>query len=178
MTIPTDMLEVSFFTRHVIEKPEALIGKQSQRSIEAVERLKARINDLDKQITDATELIGTLPITELKKKLTALQSERQKTKTALDDQNREMLSAATAPSVLQDLKAIFKQYLNTEVPHEMDIVMNAVLDVFTQLEKQEVRKQLVGLVPNLVKGLKIDLKRSRYQVQLHNDEMTDWLVID
>jgi hypothetical protein len=77
-TVNIRALEMDFFMLFLQEHPTALLVKQAVKRNGTMATLKARICELDKALSDATDLIGKLPIKALETKLTALTKQRNR----------------------------------------------------------------------------------------------------
>jgi DNA invertase Pin-like site-specific DNA recombinase/chaperonin cofactor prefoldin len=189
-------LEVDFFLLYLQQSPELLLSSNTTEHSEKVSRIQADILRLDKTIKDTTELIGLVPITELKSKLTSLENKRQSLKTELDKLNSNMLTSSKAPQALADIKSIvgsffssasassidslLAQYGNTEegfakaisAHKETQEFDKAVKELEDKLEDNTIRKKLLGLLPSLVKSIIIDTTKKRYSIVSHNGKQS------
>src|SRR5439155_5746977 len=88
--------------------PDELLGKQDGEHSAKTTAIQSRITKLDADIAAAAELIGAVPIAELKNKLAVMETKRQQTKAELDALNHTMLSVSTPPAFM-DIKAVFRR---------------------------------------------------------------------
>lgn len=177
-TVNIRSLEKDFFLLVLQEHPAVLLGKQTVKSNDVSSRLKARIRDLDAAIDDATNLVGKLPIKALEAKLTALVKERDAAAKELEAANLRMLSAVSVPTAFEDVKkalgafvALGSRYAGSKQESRL---VKAIGQLEQQLNDNETRKKLLGLLPRLVSEVQVDLEKKRYRVGNHAGEQSAW----
>ena len=188
-------VETSFFMEFLQQSPEQIFSKQTPQHADLIANTQSSIVKLDKQITEATELLGVVPISELKIKLAALEEKRQTAKRVLDKLNANMLAGQNAPKVLNDIKEIvgefersagefaakvsdietFSHALKTHKPTQR--FDKAVKELERTLKDNEVRKKLLNLLPSIVHHLIIDTTAGRYAVVNHNGTQSEWFEV-
>src|SRR5439155_16742138 len=104
-----------FFLLYLQQSPKALLDKNTETHANKVAQIQSLIAKHDKEIADTMELIGTLPIAELKTKLADLENKRQIEKGILDRLNHSMISTVNAPKALSEVKAIVSRLLKSKV---------------------------------------------------------------
>lgn len=160
------------------EHPAVLLGKRAVKSNAAVGALKARINELDKAIEDAANLIGKLPVKALESRLTALVKQREAAGQELERASAAMLSAESAPAAFESIKAMLagvgKAGADYAGSKQEAAVIKAIDQLHDQLDDHETRRKLLNLLPSLVHHLELDIPGRRYRVCNHAGELSGW----
>ncbi len=196
-------LEADFFLYFLQSSPEELLGKQDGEHDAKATAIQSRIGKLDKDIAAAMELIGAVPIAELKTKLAAMEAKRQQAKAELDALNHSMLSVST-PQAFMDIKAVFSRLRSYPVIKlergpsghfegpDIDEVWEkhweevdeaaAKLDKYRgaiakTLKDNSVRKRLLQLLPSIVSHVIINLEKNAYAVVFHNGKQSEWRTV-
>ena len=182
-SIRVSRLETNFFQYFLQQSPDDVLRAENPEHQDKVTAIQSRIAKLDMAIKDTTDLIGSVPVEELKTKLLRLNNERQNAKTELDKLNISAIGSTNAPKALEDIKTIFlKKYaprtlmypeVNKELRQRLGdaVVFNAISKA---LKDNATRQRLLTLLPSIVKGLLIDTTKKRYAVMLHSGKQSDW----
>jgi DNA invertase Pin-like site-specific DNA recombinase len=177
-TIRINALEMDFFGLFLQEHPAILLGKQTVKGNGTIATIKARVRQLDKDIDDATNLIGKLPITALEAKLTALVKEREAAAKGIEAANLKMLSAVSAPTALESIKKTLSAFTSLAGDYagtrQEQKLVKAIEQLRLQLANNETRKKLLNVLPTLVDRLVLDIERKRYQIVNHAGEVSGW----
>ena len=193
-------LETDFFLYFLATSPDELLGKQDGEHSTKTTAIQSRIAKLDGDIAAATELIGAIPIAELKNKLAAMETKRQQAKAELDTLNHSMLSVST-PQAFMDIRAVFQRLRSRPIikvrvgksghfegPDPEEVMREhweeideaaAKLDKYEEaiaktLKDNSVRKRLLQLLPSIVSHLVINLEKNAYAVVFHNGKQSEW----
>ena len=171
-------IEEDFFMFALMEHPSVLLGKANVKHNGEMAALNARISDVDKQIADATNLLGKLPISQLEAKLTVLVKERETLGREQEATNARMLSATTAPSAFSSIKDTLTAFAKLPADYADTPEEKAVVQVIKQLRAQlsnaEIRRKLLNVIPSLVDHLDIDLEKKTYRIVNHAGEKSEW----
>jgi hypothetical protein len=182
-SIRVSRLEADFFQHFLKQSPADLLQAHNTEYQDKVAAIQSRIAKLDAAIKDATDLIGSVPVEELKAKLLRLNDERQSAKAELDKVNLSVIGSSGAPQALEEIKTLFlKKYAPRTLTHpeqnkELRQLLGdaAVFNVIsTALKDNATRQRLLTLLPSIVKGLVIDTTKKRYAVVFHNGTQSDW----
>lgn len=182
-SIRVSRLETDFFQHVLQQSPADLLHAHNTEHQDKLAAIQSRIAKLDATIKDTTDLIGSVPVEELKAKLLRLSNERQAAKTELDKLNLSVIGAGGVPAALEEIKAVFlKKYAPRTLSHpEQNKELRqrlgdaAVFNVISKALKDNVtRHRLLTLLPSIVKGLVIDTTKNRYAVVFHNGTQSDW----
>jgi DNA invertase Pin-like site-specific DNA recombinase len=195
-------IEMDFFLHYLQQSPkELLLTQNTPEHTEKVASIQTSIGHLDNEIAKIMELTASLPITELRTKLTTLENKRQTAKSELDKLNNSIITSQNVPKAFLDIKALFKSLTTHPVIKltkgssghlegpDIDQVWAEhweTVDRATQgltlaetiitdtLKDNDTRKRLLGLLPSIVKGLVIDTTNKQYAVVNHNGQQSDW----
>lgn len=182
-SIRVSLLEVDFFQHFLQQSPADFLHAHNTEHQDKLAAIQSRNAKLDAVIKDTTDLIGSVPVEELKAKLLRLNNERQAAKTELDRLNISVMGAGGIPQALEEIKAVFlKKYAPRTVSHPEQnkelrqrlgdaVVFNVIGKA---LKDNTTRQRLLTLLPSIVKGLVIDTTNKRYAVVLHNGKQSDW----
>ena len=191
---------MDFFLYFLATGPAELLGKQDGEHSGKATAIQSRLVKMDADIAAAMELIGAVPIAELKTKLAAMEAKRQQAKAELDALNHSMLSVST-PQAFMDIRAVFARLRSHPVIKlergpsgyfegpDMDEVWathwdeideaSAKLDKYKEsiaktLKDNSIRKRLLQLLPSIVSHLVINLEKNAYAVVFHNGKRSEW----
>ncbi len=177
-TVKNQLVEMDFFMLFLQEHPSVLLGKQAIRNNGAMDALKARARELEKALSDATDLIGKLPIKALETKLTALNQEREQVGKELEAASMKMLSSATAPAAFASIRQTLSAFASLPADYAGTAEEAEMVKVIEQLRERlsdnETRKKLLNLLPSLVDHLVIDVEKKRYKIVNHAGESSGW----
>ena len=172
-------VELDFFLLYLQQEPAKILQTQNKNEhANKVASLQSTLAQLDKEVNDTTELIGSLPVAELKLKLGRLETRRQQKKSELDALNTSMLSSLNVPKALNDVKSIISEFLTDPVDSVSNKWLDTVKRFETVLKDNDTRKQLLELLPSIIKGLIIDTTKGGYQVVSHNDKISPMRIVD
>jgi hypothetical protein len=174
-SVKVSEVELDFFLLYLQKHPDELLSTNSDKQTAIVNKMLADIAQYDKAIKDATELIGVLPIEELKTKITDLENKRQTAKGIVDRINTNRLSSQTAPKVLGEVKEIVSRLLKgKETPKSNQDFIRLANDFQKRLSDNETRKRLLNLLPTLVKTIIVDTTKGAYAVVNHSGKQSEW----
>ena len=166
-------VERDFFLNYLQQSPTTILQKNTAEYSNKVSAVQSQLARLDAEILKVTELTDTLPLEELKTKLTRLETQRQQLKADLDKLNTSNISSQNAPKALADIKATFlKNVRGAELTKLLTHAFEWNL-IEKHLKDNETRKRLLALLPSIVKGLEIDTTHKRYRVITHNGQ-SEW----
>ncbi|MHC1767679.1 MAG: recombinase family protein [Verrucomicrobiia bacterium] len=172
--VPIAVIERDFFGGLLLETPAGLLGRHDTGAQARIGAAQARVAALGKQFEDMTELVGAVPVMELKTKLSAIQVEREAAKAELAAAVQAATSAGAAPAALSDIRQVIQCLEGRPGAAAVRAANRAAVDLHAQLGNPEVRRRLLGLLPGLVSDLVVDLERRRYQVRFVGGEVSDW----
>jgi DNA invertase Pin-like site-specific DNA recombinase len=175
--IQTRSVELDFFLHYLQESPGDLMRKNNTEHEEKIAHGQSVIMGYDKEIAKIMSLLETLPIAELRSKLTTLENKRQAAKEELEKINAVMLSSGNAPRALQSVKDIISEMGGNTTGHidrESKEYAKLVDRISLHLNNQETRKKLLSLLPSLIKGLIVDTTGKRYAVVNHSGNQSNW----
>jgi DNA invertase Pin-like site-specific DNA recombinase len=170
-------LEQDFFIHYLQESPSALLRRNTPEQTERLTSIQAEIAKLDAEIKDTTELIGAVPVSELKSKLAQLETKRQQCKAELDRHNAETLTQSSAPAALATVKELLKDMGLDQTGHidrSTPAYQALAKRIQAHLQNPSTRQTLLNLLPSLVKSLVIDTTNKRYAIINHSDIQSPW----
>ncbi len=183
-------IERDFFLHYLQQAPSELLTKNTAEHSDKVAAVQSEIAEYDAEVAKITELTATLPIAELKTKLTVLENKRQLKKAELDQLNTSMISSQRAPKALLDIKGLIHAIDEALVKRIRDKIERferenpGCMDEYYEqskigesLKDNETRKRLLGLLPSIVKGLVIDTTKKQYAVVSHNGTQSEWRTV-
>lgn len=163
--IPISNLEEDFFILQLNQHPSQLTDKNTNSYELNISKVNNQINDIDKLITEAVELLGKIPAKALEAKLTALNNEKQNLIQEREELNHTMINVSNAPEALTDIKKAI-QGLEEEFITTLEQVQKALQD-------PDIRSKLVKLLPNLVDHLTVDLVNKQYTITYLDGKTTN-----
>ena len=176
-SIRVSEIELDFFLLYLQQAPETLLAKNTPKHAEIVATMTAELAEHDKAIADTIKLIGVVNVAELQTKLAELNQKREVVQGILEKMNASMLSGQNAPRALIDVKAIVSKLLkasgHTQAQATKDF-LKVANDFEKALKNNDTRKQLLALLPSIVKGLIIDTTKGRYRAVSINGVESEW----
>jgi DNA invertase Pin-like site-specific DNA recombinase len=160
-------VEEDFFALFLQEQPTALLGKHTPKHNAEIARLKARINEIEKGIDDATALVGKFPISQLEATLTALVQDKEALNEQLETASHKLLSASNAPLAFDSIKKAIRKTDDVN----LDKVMR---EMIKQLQDNDTRKRLLEMLPTLVQRLEMNMEKGQYRVVNASGEVSEW----
>lgn len=159
----TEALEMDFFGKYLLDFPDQVLLGLDKASQQRLKALRTRLACVDKEAEDAGRLLGIYTTASLETKLKALKTERDELETQIKEQTRDCALSHEAPGAWRQLMDLLKMD-PTNTNGSIDKLNVASCALRDQLQDNELRKKLVQYVPQLIKGIKIDLKGKRYAV--------------
>jgi len=108
--VPLNQIELEFFVKCLLADPRTLLGNgetdDTKKLRSLVTKHQARINALTDQIKRLVDLSESMPMPELKAKLSRLNTERDAVKAMLDHVNMDLLKTETTPTDFLDVRKI------------------------------------------------------------------------
>lgn len=157
--VPVYKIELDFFTFCLQSMPASLLGDDNQKEMGEMAASTKRLSDLDRKFKDAKELIGVLPIAELKVMLMDIETERQTERERLNTISRKITANSSVPSAFGNLKELLA------AGYSLSPQLGAAFDeVSRQLEDGKMRGKLLAIIPSLLDHITIDFQQDQYCV--------------
>ena len=177
--MPIRWLEWDFFGFCIEELPSHLLSKTSiPEHKQKVAKLKSEVSQAKKDLDATTDLWAEVKTDKLKKMVIAAQELVKQKEEELAEANKSMFANSSVPAALETLKSICAEWDKSktlqdeaEAIYKHGQATNVLID---QLADNKIRTQLLGLIPQLVEKLEIDLTERQYRVVMTTGEKTDW----
>lgn len=161
--VSTEAVEMDFFGNYLLEYPDQMLIGLDKTSQQRLKALKTRLACIDKEAEDAIRLLGIYKVESIEAKLKGLKIEREALEKEIKDQTRQCQVNQAAPGHWRELMELLK--IDTaNAQGSIDKLNVASCAMKNQLQDNELRKKLYQYIPQLVKGIKLDLKGKRYAV--------------
>jgi hypothetical protein len=192
-------IEKDFFYR-LNKNPESMLANRTPEIDKEAATTQAEIARHDKAMADAAELLGVLPVPEIKSRMAKIENARQQAKAKLDQLNASKLSTANAPKALDEILRLMRvSNIRNEISNQANratwarlkkqghpVSVNPALitaldnltSEFKALFNNETRKRLLGFLPSIVKGLVIDTTAKRYAVVNLAGVQGEWRMLE
>jgi hypothetical protein len=155
-----EAIEMDFFGNYLRNYPTQVLASQDQVFQSRINSLREQIRVCERQLADAAELIGQVPVQALADKMRKLNDEKMSTQTELDKQLRQGYQMNAAPTAWQDVLNTFKA-TNGKTVAELNAASE---ELEKELSDPDIRRRLLELIPSVINGIVIDLANQRYAV--------------
>jgi DNA invertase Pin-like site-specific DNA recombinase len=159
--IPIKPVEDTIFGFILDKHPSQITENKSPELKQKIAKLQMEISTLDASISDASELIGTMPLQTIKAKLTSFVTQKETAQNALDELNRSFRSIGSMPEAFKSFKELL-----CKVP-------TAGEEYDKMMKDQTLRSKLLSVLPSIVTRLEIDLKNYKTRIVTHSGA-SDW----
>lgn len=158
-----DEFEERFFFLVLEKNPDEFLEKPKTKTEKEtpLARLNGELQKVTFAIGQATQLLGELPMEEIRKRLSELEAERLKLKLNIQKELTKQAATEANPSTVQKFKEMFS------ADNEEEWVANAE-EILTKLKDDKIRAGLRNILPSLVERIQIDFSGWKYTVTFTN----------
>ncbi|HWQ93100.1 MAG TPA: recombinase family protein [Clostridia bacterium] len=156
--IHNEAIEMDFFGNYLREYPEILLTHNNKDAQRKLNQLREQLKIVEGELEDCVAMIGKLPRHKLDEKQASLNKRKLQLQREIDSLDvRSHVHKAASRAFAE----VLKSFDAGASPKELT---SASEELWRQLQDNGRREKLLRLIPDLIKGLVLDLSNKRYAI--------------